>query len=160
MAAITRAGETQPCGRRLAVLHRDGLFWLTVLVSPWLSMLWLNMVGVPPIPPTTVTLAMVLLYPVLEEVVFRGLLQGWLLERHWGRYRLASISVANVLTTALFCLLHLPRGGWLLVAGVMLPSLVLGVFRERYNHLLPPLILHIAFNGSLVLSLLWLSAGQ
>ncbi|RMH00159.1 MAG: CPBP family intramembrane metalloprotease, partial [Chloroflexi bacterium] len=48
------------------------------------------------------------LYPVAEEVVFRGVIQGWMLDRSWGSRRLGLVSRANFSTSLLFAVLHLP----------------------------------------------------
>lgn len=92
-------------------------------------------------------LGFLLLYPVIEEWLFRGILQGELLRRPWGRTRHLGVSVANVLTTVAFVLLHLVHQppGWALA--VAAPSLVLGHFRERYSSLWPPIMLHVLFNA-------------
>jgi uncharacterized protein len=92
-------------------------------------------------------LGFLLLYPVIEEWLFRGLLQGELLRRPWGPSRYLGISIANLLTTVAFVLLHFVHQppGWALAVAV--PSLVLGHFRERYSSLWPPVMLHVLFNA-------------
>ena len=88
-----------------------------------------------------------LLYPMVEEWLFRGLLQ----ERLW-RTRLSSmsiycISMPNIATSLIFTAFHFLNHspGWALV--VIIPSLVFGFFRDRYRHVLPAMILHIFYNS-------------
>lgn len=144
--------------RPLASLHRDPLLYGLLVASlltgvllhyglpagysqPWRQGLW---------PP----LALLLLYPLVEEVLFRGLLQGELLRYGWARRRWSGVSLANGLTSIAFVLLHLVNQpvGWALA--VLLPSLVLGFFRERYASVWPAIGLHGMFNA------VWLLAGS
>lgn len=68
--------------------------------------------------------------PMLEEVLFRGLLQGWLL-RMAVPGRIAGISAANGISAAAFVAIRVPMHplAWpLAVAG---PSFLFGHLRER-----------------------------
>lgn len=97
-------------------------------------------------------LAVALLYPVLEEICFRGLLQGWLMQHIGNRpAALWILSWPNVLTSLAFVAAHLPTQpvGW--AAATLLPSLVFGFFRERYDSVLPSILLHIYYNTGLIL---------
>lgn len=95
-------------------------------------------------------LLLTLVYPVLEELVFRGWMQGELLKRLSGR-QWGVITLANVLTSALFAGLHLLlRPTWLSV-GVFPVSLVFGYFRERHGSLAAPIALHMFYNAGFVL---------
>ncbi len=99
-------------------------------------------------------LFLILLYPLLEEWLFRGLIQGWLLETKRGRAAWAGITLANGVTTLLFATAHLLGHNlfWsLLVIG---PSLIFGWMRERYRSVLPPIGLHIFYNAGYFL-LFW-----
>lgn len=98
-------------------------------------------------------LAFLLVYPVLEEWLFRGLLQGELMRFPWGGRSRLGVTAANGFTTAAFVLLHLVHHPVLWALSVAVPSLVLGYFRERYGRLWLPMTLHIIFN------LAWLLAG-
>jgi uncharacterized protein len=90
-----------------------------------------------------------LVYPVLEELAFRGLVQGELLRR-WPR-RLGVLSAANAATSVLFATAHvLLRPSWL-SAGTLLPSLVFGYFRERHGSLAAPIALHVFYNSGFLL---------
>jgi len=97
-------------------------------------------------------LAILLLYPVVEEWVFRGVLQGELLRRPGLRQRHLGVTRANLLTSLLFAATHLVHQPPLWALAVLVPSLVLGHFRERYAGLRLPIALHILFNAVYVLA--------
>ena len=89
-----------------------------------------------------------LIYPLLEEISFRGVLQGWLAHREAvGRFSVAGISGANLLTSALFSAAHLIHHSPLWALLVVGPSLVYGWFRDRYQSVIPGLLLHILYNS-------------
>ncbi len=85
--------------------------------------------------------------PVLEELAFRGALQGFLLQRGWTT-RIGPVSRANWATTAVFVTLHFAAQppGWALAVAV--PSLVFGHLRERNASVLPAIALHLIYNAS------------
>ena len=91
-------------------------------------------------------LLLVLVQPVLEELVFRGLLQGQLL-RLGGTRRLGPLSLANLATTVAFCALHLLAQPPAWALAVALPSLVFGHLRERLGSVLPAVVLHAFYNA-------------
>lgn len=95
-------------------------------------------------------LLLVLVYPVLEEIVFRGALQGWLRKQAWGLRHRFNITAANLLTSVVFAAIHFIRRPGLLSAGVVFPSLVFGFFRDRYGNLYAPIALHIFYNSGLI----------
>lgn len=93
-------------------------------------------------------LSVVLYYPLLEEMLFRGLLQGELRQRWPGtRRHRAGLSVANGLVSVAFIAMHLLNHSpaWALAVG--LPSLAFGYYRDRSGSILYPVILHSAWNG-------------
>ena len=85
-------------------------------------------------------------YPILEEIVFRGLLQGTLLK--WGmRKRLwRGISQANGLTSIVFMLAHFIYHSWIWAVAVLVPSVIFGYFRDKYQSITPSIILHVFYN--------------
>jgi len=88
-----------------------------------------------------------LVYPVLEELAFRGALQSWLFRYRVGEFSLYGVSGANIVTSCLFVTAHLlyhPPVWALLVIG---PSLVFGWFRDRYQSVVPAILLHILYNS-------------
>lgn len=99
-------------------------------------------------------LVLVVVYPVLEELVFRGLLQGALLRRPWGRRAAGPITAANLATALVFGAAHLFRVTPAWAAAVMLPGLVFGYFRERHG-LGTAIVLHAWYNAGFA----WLFLG-
>ena len=92
-------------------------------------------------------LSLVLIQPVLEEMVSRGALQGWLIQKSWGTPCWIGFSAANMMTSIVFVLMHLFYHAPLMAVMVMVPSLVFGYFRDRYDGwLLPSIILHCFYN--------------
>jgi len=118
------------------------LYWLALLLY-----------GVRPQAPLPVGsyLALVLAWPFIEELAFRGLLQGVLHERSWGRRSLCGVSVANLLASAAFVASHLLTRPWLVALPVFLPSLLFGYFRDRYASVWPAFALHAVYNGGFFL---------
>ncbi len=95
-------------------------------------------------------LLLVLVYPILEEIVFRGALQGWLRGKTWGMRHRFDVTVANIQTSIVFAAFHFIRRPNIWSAGVVLPGLVFGFFRDRYGNLYAPIALHIFYNSGLI----------
>lgn len=91
-------------------------------------------------------LALVVLYPVLEELVFRGWLQGALLRLGWGKRVAGPVSAANFVAALAFAAAHLLRTTPAWAAAVILPGLVFGGFRERHG-LSAAIVLHVFYNA-------------
>lgn len=112
-----------------------GLLWGTHLRTPvgWLA--WASLV---------------LVQPLLEELVFRGQMQGqalvWLV-RHGQPIRLGPFTLANVLVTAAFVALHLRAQPLAWALAVAVPSLVFGQLRERFGSVWPAVLLHAYYNA-------------
>ena len=96
----------------------------------------------------------VLLYPFVEEWLFRGSLQPWLLVRLPMRW--AGISLANVLVSLLFASLHLISHPPLAALAVLVPSLVFGWLRDRHGSFLPAFAMHAWYN----LGYFWATSGM
>lgn len=95
-------------------------------------------------------LTFVLLWPLIEELLFRGLLQGQVLRlsQHTGQpRRIGPITWANSLTTLAFVALHLSAQPLAWALAVALPSLVLGHLRERFASVWPAVGLHMLYNA-------------
>lgn len=146
--------ETVAAAQHVTAPHallRDGWFWLALLLGivacevfalflgrgreigshagQWQQLLWLAVI-----------------YPVVEEWVFRGVIQPRLWVTRMGRQACCRISLANLMTTLLFAAFHLFSHTPLWAALVILPSLVFGTFRDRYNSILPGTLLHGGYN--------------
>ena len=87
-----------------------------------------------------------LLYPVVEELAFRGVIleliasQTKKVPSHYG------ITLANVLTSSLFVLIHFVYHAPLWAVLVFVPSLIFGYFKEQYGSILPSIGLHMFYN--------------
>jgi membrane protease YdiL (CAAX protease family) len=100
--------------------------------------------------------SLVVVQPLLEELVFRGILQGQLLRLTAAR-RAGPLSLANLVVSAAFAALHLPAQPVVSALSVFVPSLVFGHLRERFGSVWPAFGLHAFYNGGLALTA-WLSA--
>jgi len=90
--------------------------------------------------------------PLLEELLFRGVVQGWLREAAWGARKALGLSSANWVTSLVFVVAHLSAQPLAWAVAVFVPSLLFGHFRDRYNSLLPAALLHIAWNAAFFLT--------
>ena len=84
--------------------------------------------------------------PIVEELLFRGCLQGVLASRAWGRRNVIWISAANLLTSILFIGAHIPTHPLIWALLTLFPSLVFGILRDRSGSVVPPIALHIFYN--------------
>ncbi len=128
---------------------RDPLFWLALAAIAALTPMLALLPGValrPQWPPPFVFALAVLVYPLLEEIVFRSGLQTWLLRR-WPP-RKSWITRANAMTAATFGVMHLWFHPPLWALATVLPALLFGWFYERHARLSTPVILHGACNAA------------
>lgn len=127
------------------------LVWAMGLALPvWGALGWLAGAHMQAPATWVIWLSLVLAQPLLEELAFRGLLQGQVLRltarqvlpRRWG----APVSLANVLVTVAFVLLHLRSQPLAWALSVAVPSLVFGHLRERFASIWPSVGLHAYYN--------------
>ncbi len=85
----------------------------------------------------------VVVAPLLEEVIFRGLIQTALRSVNQSRNRWLVV----IISAALFALFH---GGvpWQVRLSLFVLGIILGWLYERYGSLLPSLIVHAGFNAA------------
>jgi len=95
-------------------------------------------------------LLLAVIYPILEEIVFRGALQGWLRKRDRTLHDWRGLTLANVITSGAFSVFHLFRNSVGMSIAVFAPSVIFGFFRDRYDHLHTPIALHIFYNTGFV----------
>ena len=130
--------------RRLA---RDREFILALLAGPtfWV---W-QAGGIPELSAITYTrlLWLAVVVPVVEELAFRGWLQGILAERFPRRWWGQRLSWANLLTSLLFAAAHVSVAGDWNGLLVLAPSLVFGYFRDKYQRVAPAAALHSFYNA-------------
>ncbi len=95
-------------------------------------------------------LLLIIIFPVLEEIVFRGLIQEsiqQLLANNHLKTRLCwRISRANLITSLFFSVAHLWSQSTLWALAIIVPSVIFGYFKDRYQSLLPSIWLHIFYN--------------
>ena len=135
---------------------RDPLFFLALLAGPacWLVLYFILQPVVHwswPLSEPWRYLLPALFYPVVEEIVFRGLVQE-LVHEYISQRFLGPLSIANLLTSCLFTGLHFLYHAPLWAALVFFPSLVFGFFKDRSGRLTSPVLLHIFYNAGF----LWL----
>ena len=130
--------------------HRDSVFLLLLALGPmvWLSMIWLfafqpllwHAIWSP------VFLSVALWQPVFEELLFRGIVQGHLLQSIARQKTWFGLSISNLLTSIAFSLAHLANHSiwWSLL--VFVPSLCFGFVRDRFGSVYPSIALHVFYN--------------
>ena len=131
--------------------HRDSVFLLLLALGPmvWLSMIWLF--AFQPLPWhaiwSPVFLSVALWQPVFEELLFRGIIQGHLLQPMARQKTWFGLSISNLLTSFLFSLAHLASHSisWSLL--VFVPSLCFGFVRDRFGSVYPAIALHAYYNA-------------
>ena len=133
---------------RCPPFHRDPLFLAAIAAG---ALFWLVLalaVKVPGRVPTWPALVSLLLWqPTVEELLFRGVVQGELLARPFGARKMGPFSAANVIASLAFALIHFRHHPPLWAAAVFAPSLVFGLLRERHGCIWPALVLHIYYNS-------------
>lgn len=117
------------------------VFWLGLAMtgSPVSALGW-------PVQEPQRLLLLALVYPVLEEIVFRGALQPALTSRVARWSWPGPVSLANVLSSLGFAALHLFHHSPAWAAAVFVPSLVFGFFRDRHRSVASPIVLHVFYN--------------
>ncbi|MDA8942068.1 JDVT-CTERM system glutamic-type intramembrane protease [Porticoccaceae bacterium] len=132
-------------------LLKDPIF-VFLLLAPLPFWVWIYATqGVTGITDLSLLMSLVVFYPYVEEIVFRGLIQPFLAKRlsqQWSVF-----SLANMLTSLLFVTVHLINHPPLWALAVLVPSLVFGYSQERCNHLAAPIILHCTYNAGYFLLL-------
>jgi len=86
-----------------------------------------------------------LLYPIAEEIFFRGVIQPLVGEKLPSNNR--TISTANIITSLLFSAAHLINHSPLWALATFIPSLIYGYTMERYKTLYGPIVLHCCYNA-------------
>lgn len=89
---------------------------------------------------------LVLFYPIIEELTFRGIVQEYIASKTNWRYLFSGLSVANLLTSFLFVLIHFVHHTPIWAVSVFIPSLIFGYFKERFDWILPSIFLHMFYN--------------
>lgn len=144
-------------GRTASEIARDRYFWAAVAaalpvwaaiyvgIRPNLDLVW-------PLRAPAVFAQVAVLYPVLEEIVFRGVIQS-AGHRYLPACSLGPISLSNLLTSLVFTAMHFLYHPPLWATLVVVPSLVFGYFKDRHGSLVGPVLLHVFYNTGYYLML-------
>jgi membrane protease YdiL (CAAX protease family) len=90
---------------------------------------------------------LVFFYPVAEELLFRGFIQEYLHLKTKQFPPFFLFSIANILTSIVFALMHLVYHAPFFALLTFVPSLLFGYFKDRYNHVLYSIVLHMFYNA-------------
>jgi membrane protease YdiL (CAAX protease family) len=129
---------------------QDSTFLLLLALGP---MAWFSMIAFltsQPLPWHAIWspgfLSVTLWQPLFEELLFRGIVQGYLLQSMPWQKTWFGLSTANLLTSFLFSLAHLANHSisWSLL--VFVPSLCFGFVRDRFGSIYPAIALHAFYN--------------
>lgn len=139
--------------------NNNKLLWGSVLLAPAVVLCTWLAIGLPLElqyqPKTRTILLIILLIPICEEIVFRGLLQNELAS--YGRLRrtLLGISWDNLISSTLFTVIHAIYFENILLLTIEFPALLFGYFYSQYRRLIYPVLLHIWYNtnGLLIYSM-------
>lgn len=130
--------------------HRDTVFLTLLALGP---ATWLSMLGFFPYPPSAQhvigplgVLSVMLWQPLFEELLFRGIIQGHLLQSIVGRKTWCGVSLSNLMASLLFTLAHLASHSVLWSLLVFVPSLCFGLVRDRLGSVYPSIALHVFYN--------------
>ena len=134
---------------RHAFLGDYAFLWLLALgPMVWLALIWLF--AFQPLPRhaiwSPIFLSVTLWQPVFEELLFRGIVQGHVLQSMASHKNWCGLSIPNLLTSFLFSLAHLASHSvsWSLL--VFVPSLCFGFVRDRFGSVYPSIALHAFYN--------------
>ena len=89
---------------------------------------------------------LIFLYPVVEELLFRGIIQEYIALKTEQRSFFSGLSLANLLTSLLFVLMHFVHHEPVWAILTFFPSLVFGYFKEKYTRIVPGIVLHMFYN--------------
>jgi len=89
---------------------------------------------------------LIFLYPIIEELTFRGVIQEYISQKTKQRRLFLNLSIANILTSILFVLMHFVHHEPIWAILTFFPSLIFGYFKERYAQIAPSIILHMFYN--------------
>ena len=89
---------------------------------------------------------LIVFYPVIEELAFRGMIQEFIATKTKQYPAFYYLTLANILTSVLFVLMHFVHHTPLWALLVFIPSLIFGYFKEQYKSILPSIFLHMFYN--------------
>jgi hypothetical protein len=125
--------------------------WLliAILLAPLTTLLFVLLQGsswVPQVETAGTVALVILVVPICEEVVFRGLLQHELSSYAKLRRTVLGLSWDNIISSALFTLVHVIYYGDSAALLSAVPALLCGLLYSRHQRLIYPIGLHIWYN--------------
>jgi len=137
--------------RWVPAFYRDRVFLLALAGGPLFGILLVFATLVNPLSWARVWsfpfLSAVLWQPIVEELLFRGLIQGQLGRLSWARHSFLGVTPANAVASMLFMAAHWLTHPPLWAIAVLVPSLVFGAMRDRFRSLYPAIVLHSFYNA-------------
>ena len=97
---------------------------------------------------------LIVFYPVIEELAFRGVIQEYIAIKTKQYPTFYYLTLANILTSILFVLMHFVHHTPLWALLVFIPSLIFGYFKEQYKSILPSIFLHMFYNACSIFMIL------
>lgn len=117
------------------------MFWGgMVLTTSMVPIAWTRVWSLP-------FLVAAVLLPIIEELCFRGLIQGEFIQCYWGRRAIYGVTLANCATSVLFMAGHLLTHPPIWALLVIFPSIVFGLVRDRLQSCYPAIVLHCFYNS-------------
>lgn len=115
------------------------MFWLLLywITEPKIEISWI-------LQKPLVFFLIIFVYPIFEEIVFRGLVQEQIASRYSGS--IGILSIANITTSLLFVVFHFVYHSSVWAIAVFVPSLIFGYFKDKTYRLVVPMVLHVFYN--------------
>ena len=140
--------------RRCYLNYQFALAMLAGIIVVWVMHSWVK-----PYPASVEyswmqLLSLIIWQPFIEELLFRGIIQGQIRKRDWGKRSWLCISNANLITSVMFVIVHMINNTPLFALTVLAPSLVFGYFRDRCNSIYPSIIIHSSYNAMVFVGLI------
>ncbi|BFU96215.1 MAG: hypothetical protein NTNFB02_29370 [Nitrospira sp.] len=136
---------------RCPTFYRDAVFLLAAAGGP---VFWAALALTAPIQPlhwsrlwSLPFLTVGVWLPIVEELLFRGLIQGRLIQCSWGRRAMHEVTLANGVTSVLFVAGHWFTHPPLWALSILIPSLMFGFLRDRFQSTYPSVVLHSFYNS-------------
>lgn len=136
---------------RPPVVLRDPAWWILITIGLAACLALWTILGIDPtasVPRGAGSwIGVIGLQPLVEELLFRGVVQGALLRTIAGARRCAQLSVANGVSSLAFVALHFVHHPPLWALATLAPSLALGWLRERHGSTWSAALTHAIFNA-------------
>jgi len=131
---------------------KDLRFWIALSAAPFFYLLYGltfyegEILSVSFIDSYRQLLLLIIIYPILEELVFRGFLQSIFHRLFGGFVFFFGLTLPNIITSVFFAFSHLINHDLIWSFAIFFPSLLFGYFRDKYDSTKPSIILHVSYN--------------